>query len=65
MAFGEAAAGYRQIGMTNADFYFSCPWRVAFPETRNSTSTMRALTRHDLNLAQYCTVSLNGRTAWL
>jgi hypothetical protein len=33
MAFGKAAARYSQIGMTNADFYFSSPWQIASPET--------------------------------
>jgi hypothetical protein len=33
MAFGKAAARYSQIGMTNAEFYFPCPWQVALPET--------------------------------
>jgi hypothetical protein len=32
MAFRKAAARYSQIGMTNADFYSSCPWQVALPE---------------------------------
>jgi hypothetical protein len=47
--------------MTNPDIYFRVPGKL---RNRKLQSDMCDV-GHDLDLAQCCTVSLNGRTAWL